>query len=100
MLLEAGKEEGVLNPVFLWYLIIIVLLFINSSFRAVLADKFKGGSEQNEAMVLGQMLHKVFQATLMRCQAADMTLSGAALLEAINKEVKCSITSLEALDSL
>lgn len=66
--------------------------------RCVLSDKFKGASRNNKAMILGQMLHKIFQATVFKCQ--KMALRPEALCELVTEEVKSTLTSLESLDDL
>ena len=49
-------------------------------------------------MTLGQMLHKIFQATLISHQKAALT--GGALKDAIKEEIKSTISSLDSLDRL
>lgn len=71
-----------------------------SFLRSVLAERFKGISEETEAMILGQMLHKVFQAILMRCQEMGGDMRGVALEEALKKEAGNVVTSLESLNHL
>ena len=69
--------------------------------RSVLADKFKMYFGENEAMVLGQMLHAVFQRTLVRCQEVGVAaLQNEVLENIIREEVKKTITSLVTLDRL
>lgn len=51
-------------------------------------------------MIFGQMLHKIFQATLARCQDAGMALGAEALCEIVTEEVKTTSSSLESLEQL
>ncbi len=55
-------------------------------------------------MFFGQILHKVFQATLVKCQEEGVPLklkdTMCTLQEAIAKEMKDTLTSLESLDNL
>ena len=76
------------------------LLFYCYQNRAVLAEKFKGIGERSEAMILGQMLHKVFQSTLMRCQEEGASLRGEALVKAIRQSAESTVSALESLDNL
>ena len=74
---------------------------INSPFppsllRAVLADRFKGVSEPSEAMILGQMLHKIYQATLNNYHEVDEDVR----VMMLEKEIERTVTSLDSLDSL
>ena len=70
------------------------------SHRSLLAEKFKNTSGQSEAMVIGQMLHKIFQATLIKCQESARSLRGELLHQAITKEVRSVVTCLDSLDHL
>ena len=66
-----------------------------------MAEKFKTYSGDNEAMILGQLLHTVFQGTLRRCNSINMiVLQKEALEMVIREEVKKTIFSLETLDRL
>lgn len=71
-----------------------------SSFRAVLAEKFKGLSDASEAMIIGRMLHEVFQRVLLRRQEVDVLLRGVALKAGIMEEIKGVISTLESLNDL
>lgn len=51
-------------------------------------------------MVLGQMLHKIFQATLSKCQEVGVALRPEALQEFTTEEVKSTLSSLDSLDNL
>lgn len=51
-------------------------------------------------MVIGQMLHRVFQATLMKYQKMGVALDGVALKDAISEEIRNIVTSFESLDRL
>ena len=51
-------------------------------------------------MILGQLLHKIFQATLIKYQQMDVALGDVSLGDIIKMEVKKIITSLESLDHL
>ena len=52
------------------------------------------------AMIFGQMLHKIFQAALARCQDVGVALGAEALYEVVMEEVKTTLTSLESLEQL
>ena len=49
---------------------------------------------------MGQLLHQIFQATLTKCQDVGVSLRGVALREAVEEEVRRTLTSLESLDHL
>ena len=68
--------------------------------RAVLAERFKGGTERTEAMIIGQMLHKLFQSTIMRCQEEEGLLRGEKLEDVIKESAESIVLSLESLDNL
>ena len=68
--------------------------------RSIFAEKFKGGSKGNKAMVFGQMVHKIFQATLTKCQEVGMSLRDEALREFVMKEVNDTLTHLDFLEQL
>lgn len=48
-------------------------------------------------MLFGQMLHKIFQATLTKCQEVGVV---EVLREVVMEEVRSTLTSLESLDQL
>ena len=69
--------------------------------RAVLSEKFKSQrSGGNEAMVIGQLLHEVFQRVLLRRQEAGPSLSGGELGGVIREEIKKVLNTVDTLDQL
>ena len=68
--------------------------------RAVLAEKFKGIAEKNEAMIMGQMLHKVFQAAVVKCQEDGSSLRGGTLEIFIRQSTEDTVSALDSLDNL
>lgn len=64
----------------------------------MLAERFKGVGERNEAMILGQMLHKVFQTAVVKCQ--DESLRGEPLETYIKQTVENTVLALDSLDNL
>lgn len=66
----------------------------------MLADKFKGYSGESEAMVIGKMLHEVFQRVLLRRQDVGVALVGVDLREAIMKEIQSTVSTLDSLNQL
>ncbi len=73
---------------------------LNFIHRAVLAERFKGNAGRGEAMILGQILHKVFQTTLMKYQKEGASLRGKALENFIKKSVEETVSALDSLDNL
>lgn len=70
------------------------------SFRAVLAEKFKGLSNASEAMIVGRMLHEVFQRVLVRRQKVGVSTRGVALKAVVMEEIKGVVSTLESLNDL
>ena len=78
----------------------LMLILFPSSFRAVLAEKFKGLSDTSEAMIIGRMLHEVFQQVLLRRQEVGVSLRGVALKAAVMEGIRGVISTLESLNDL
>lgn len=69
--------------------------------RAVFYEKFKSQrSFGNEAMILGQLLHEVFQQVLLLRMEAGTDLSGAKLESAVREEMDKVLTSVDTLNKL
>ena len=68
--------------------------------RAVLADRFKGLSDASEPMIMGRMLHEVFQRVLLRRQEVGVSMRGMALKDAVMEEIRGVVSTLESLDQL
>ena len=74
---------------------------LSVSLRSVLVEKFKGSSSDSEVMVLGQMLHAVFQATVVKVQRMEVRARQPRVLErVIRQEARKCCTSLKMLESL
>ena len=52
------------------------------------------------AMIMGQLLHKVFQATIVKCQELGEALRGEALHQLITEEARSVLKSLDCLEHL
>lgn len=65
-----------------------------------MADKFKGLSDASEAMIIGRLLHEVFQRVLLRQQEVGMLLRGVALKDAVIEEIGGVVSTLESLNDL
>ena len=70
--------------------------------RAVLSERFKGGSRETEAMVMGRMLHVVFQNTLVRRQEVGVANAerGVACSRIVAEEIAKVVSSLSSADQL
>ena len=66
----------------------------------MLAEKFKSFSGENEAMIIGRMLHEVFQRVLVTKQEVGVSLVGVALRDTIKKEIQSVVSEVESLDQL
>ena len=65
-----------------------------------MADKFKGLSDASEAMIIGRLLHEVFQRVLLRRQEVGVLLRGVALKDAVIEEIGGVVSTLESLNDL
>lgn len=68
--------------------------------RAVLSDKFKGQKVGSEAMIIGQMLHEVFQRVLLKRQEIGSSLSGDKLVGVVREELENVLLSVKSLEQL
>ena len=65
-----------------------------------MAEKFKGLSDTSKAMIIGRMLHEVFQRVLLRRQEMGVSLRGVALKDAVMEEITGVVSTLESLNDL
>lgn len=65
-----------------------------------MSEKFKSFSGESEAMTVGRMLHQVFQQVLLKRQEVGSVLVGVTLREAVLKEIRDVVSTLESLDQL
>ena len=65
-----------------------------------MAEKFKSFSCDNQAMVIGRMLHEVFQRVLSIRQDVGVSLMGVALRDTVMKEIQSVVSTVESLDQL
>ncbi len=71
------------------------------SSRAVLSEKFKSQrSTGSEAMLIGQLLHEVFQHVLLRRKEVGPSLSEAKLSDVVIQEIRKVLMSIDTLDQL
>ena len=67
----------------------------------MLSEKFKSQRfTGNEAMMIGQLLHEVFQRVLLRRKEIGPSLSGAKLSGVVIQEMRKVLTSIDTLDQL
>lgn len=63
--------------------------------RAVLGDRFSGGGKEGEAMLIGKLLHEVFQRVLVGWDRGEEVTK-----ERVKEEI-CHVTAtMETLDQL
>ena len=65
-----------------------------------MADKFKDYAGGSEAMVVGKMLHEVFQRVLLRRQEEGAALRDKALKDTVSREIQSVVSTLESLNQL
>jgi hypothetical protein len=63
----------------------------------VFAEKFKGSSKGNKAMIYGQMLHRIFQATLAKRQEVGVAFKAH---DFVMEEVRNTLSHLDSLEQL
>jgi len=69
--------------------------------RSVLVERFRGSSRDSEAMVLGQLVHSLFQSLLVKAQRLQARARQPRVLERIvRREIKALCTSLKTLEAL